>query len=212
VAAATAGVLAAAVMGLALLVGAGWSPLLHLDGRVERVTHTFVLRHPSLVTTLQWLTNALAPFTWRLLVLAAVVVLVLRGQRRSAVWAGAAMGVAGVLGPLLKAVVDRKRPLFPNPVSHAAGLSFPSGHAVNSAAGAAVLLGSMLLLGLLQHRALRVAATVAAVVLPLITGATRVLLGVHYVSDVVGGWLLALAVVAAGLAIVAPVPAPPRRG
>jgi undecaprenyl-diphosphatase len=39
--------------------------------------------------------------------------------------------------------------------------------------------------------------SVVAVVLPLITGFTRMFLGVHYLSDVIGGWLIAAALVLA---------------
>ena len=63
-----------------------------------------------------------------------------RGAQRLAVWAVVTMAVGGVLGVLLKLLVDRARPAFPEPVAHASGYSFPSGHALNSMLGVGVLL------------------------------------------------------------------------
>jgi len=90
----------------------------------------------------------------------------------------------------VKALVNRSRPVFSHPVATAGGGSFPSGHT----AGSAALYG---ILVLLLVRRLRV--TIAATVFVLAVGASRVVLGVHYLSDVVGGLALGLAVAAGTL-------------
>ncbi|HEY3611431.1 MAG TPA: phosphatase PAP2 family protein, partial [Pseudonocardiaceae bacterium] len=87
----------------------------------------------------------------------------------------------------VKALVDRSRPVFGHPVATAGGAAFPSGHT----AGSAALYGILVLL--LVRRAL---VTVAATVFVLAVGASRVVLGVHYLSDVVGGLALGIAVAA----------------
>ena len=50
--------------------------------------------------------------------------------------------VAGsaVLNQVVKVSVDRSRPVLPDPVAHASGLSFPSGHAQAALVGYSVLL------------------------------------------------------------------------
>ncbi len=100
------------------------------------------------------------------------------------------MAVGGILGVLLKLLVDRARPAFPEPVAHASGYSFPSGHALNSMLGVGVLL--LVFLPVLRGTG-RIIAYVAGAAVVLLTGYDRVALGVHYVSDVLAGWVVALA-------------------
>jgi undecaprenyl-diphosphatase len=90
--------------------------------------------------------------------------------------------------------VDRARPVLPDPVAHANGMSFPSGHAQ-----AAVVAYSVLLLVFLPvlRGAWRSVVVSVAVLMVLAIGFSRVALGVHYVSDVVAGYVLGAAWVAA---------------
>jgi undecaprenyl-diphosphatase len=105
------------------------------------------------------------------------------------------MIAGGLLGALLKLIFERERPSFLDPVATAVGYSFPSGHALNNALGAAVVLA--VLLPMVRHRPrLRRWLLVAGIVVPALTGAFRIGLGVHYLSDVLAGWLFGLVVVA----------------
>ncbi|GAA6525427.1 phosphatase PAP2 family protein [Intrasporangium sp. DVR] len=103
-----------------------------------------------------------------------------------ALWAFVTMMVAWNLQLLLKVVVHRARPVVSDPVSHAPGYSFPSGHAANAAAVATIV--TLLVWPVLSARARRIL-LVSAVVYALVTGADRVFLGVHFPSDVVAGLL-----------------------
>jgi membrane-associated phospholipid phosphatase len=93
---------------------------------------------------------------------------------------------------VLKLLFERERPAFLDPVATAVGYSFPSGHALNNALGAAVVV--MALWPVVKRRRLLLAAGIA---IPALTGLFRIGLGVHYLSDVVAGWLFGLGVVAA---------------
>ena len=94
------------------------------------------------------------------------------------------------LDPAIKLLVGRLRPVVPTPIATAPGNSFPSGHALD----ATVFYGVMLLvfLPIIPPR-LRKLAIGLVVALVLLVGFSRVALGVHYPSDVVGGWLLGVA-------------------
>jgi membrane-associated phospholipid phosphatase len=84
---------------------------------------------------------------------------------------------------VIKDVVDRTRPAF-NPVAASLGPSFPSGH---SATAAAFYAAAALLLGRRRPRASRALITGAAVGIAVAVAASRVLLDVHWLTDVLGG-------------------------
>jgi undecaprenyl-diphosphatase len=130
------------------------------------------------------------------------------GLRTRALWAFLTLMVAWGLQLVAKQVVQRTRPVVEDAVAHAPGYSFPSGHAANTAAAAMVL--TILLWPLLGRRG-RVVVPAAAAVVVLATAADRVLLGVHYPSDVTAGVLFGVAVTGASfLGYVGSTPSPPE--
>lgn len=188
--------MAAVPFALALVVvESQWVPLHRLDqGAAERL-HAAALAHPDRVALLRVLSDWVwDPVTMRLLVAVLVAWLVSRRAWRLAAWAGVTAVAGGLIGLLAKSAVERARPHLPDPVAHAPGFSFPSGHAMTATTTCAVLL--LVLLPLIP-RAWRVLPWAVALVTVVGVGYTRVALGVHWVSDVVGGWLLGLGVVTA---------------
>ncbi|WP_306216058.1 phosphatase PAP2 family protein [Actinoplanes sp. RD1] len=177
---------------LAVLVAGDWAPLHDGDASVTRAVHAWALRHPGWVDVSVWWTNIFAPWPLRAAALVLVVWLWRRRRRGVALWVVTTMAAGGILGALLKLLIERHRPSFLDPVARAAGFSFPSGHALNAALAAGVFV--LVLLPVLRHR--WQVWTAGAVVAGL-TGMSRIVLGVHWTSDVVAGWLLGAAVVAA---------------
>jgi undecaprenyl-diphosphatase len=114
--------------------------------------------------------------------------LIWRGQRRLAAVLGATVVGERLVIDGLKLLIDRTRPSFDlHPVvTHSS--SFPSGHAGNSMA---VFLSIALIAA---PRAYRVRAVIAALLASLLVGSTRPFLGVHWPSDVIGGWSLGAAI------------------
>jgi undecaprenyl-diphosphatase len=182
---------------LLALVDVRWTPLRHLDDAASHDANSLVREHPASEAPLRATSYLLHPWVFRAVVVVLAVWLALRGARRLAVWALVTITVAGLLGAGLKALVARPRPVLPVPIAHAPGASFPSGHALAAVVGCAVI---VILLRPASHGARRAAAWTVAVVLSVAAGAFRVLLGVHYVSDVVAAWFLGAAIVLATVA------------
>lgn len=116
--------------------------------------------------------------------------LALRGRRvLLAGWAAAFAG-GGLLNLALKAVFQRVRPEFDAPLATALGWSFPSGHAM----GAMVAYGMLAYLLVLRFGRTPAPFIVAgAAIIVLAVGFSRIYLGVHYFSDVLGGYLSGIA-------------------
>jgi undecaprenyl-diphosphatase len=129
------------------------------------------------------------------LALGLAVAFLLHGWRRGALLVVVTVAGAGLLNSLLKQTFNRARPApyfdYPLPASH----SFPSGHAFFAASligGSAVLISARV-----RSLPLRIVLWVVALSLTLLIGFSRVYLGVHYPSDVFGGYAVAVVWVAA---------------
>ncbi len=137
-------------------------------------------------------------FTWlgglvgtTVITVAVVAVLWRAGRTRDvALVSFAVIGIA-VLVPVLKAIYERSRPDLGSPIDLPGSYSFPSGHA----ATAVVLYGALGLLAAERatSRLRAVAFFVVAGGVALAIGSSRVILNVHFVSDVVAGFAVGLA-------------------
>lgn len=178
---------------LLFLVESAWEPLENLDTSAAEGLNEVARANPWLVDTLDFGAVAFEPWVFRVAVLGVVIWLWRRGARRLALWAVATTVLGGILGVVLKVLVERARPALPDPVARASGYSFPSGHALNSLLCVGVLL--LVFLPVLGRTGRVVAYTAGALVV-LLTGFDRVALGVHFVSDVLAGWVVAFACLA----------------
>lgn len=171
------------------------SPVVVLDGQTITAATALTRDHPLLRTVLLvWQAAFQAKWVNLAVTGACVWVWRRRGLTSRALWAFVTLMVSWNLGLLVKLLVQRARPVVADAVAHAPGYSFPSGHAANTAAAGLTL--TLLVWPLLGRRA-RVVVPTVVVVAVVLTAADRVLLGVHYPSDVIAGIAFGAALVGA---------------
>ncbi|MFB6523023.1 phosphatase PAP2 family protein [Streptomyces sp. NPDC056401] len=192
---------ALAALVLTVLVATGWAPLLSFDGRIARDLHSYAVSHPGVTGLVRVLSDWVwDPWTMRALAGAACLWLWWRGNGRCALRIALATLAASAVSQGLKFWVGRERPVWPDPIVSADYAAYPSGHAMT----AMVVCGLLLWLVARGPRSSsrppgrsRVAvALFLAAVSVLGVGFTRIYLGVHWFSDVLGGWLLGAVIVA----------------
>jgi membrane-associated phospholipid phosphatase len=155
------------------------------------------VRTAWLTAVLTWVTRiGSSPWLVAILIVVGVVALVVRRDPRPGAWLAAEYLGAVVMYQTLKAILDRPRP--PGALVDATGSAFPSGHATQGIAFFGML--AVFLVALLPRR-VGPSAAVAMVILGVLSGLSRVYLGVHWLTDVAGGFLLGGAWLAALLGI-----------
>ena len=180
---------------LGVLVVLRWPPILERDLATDVAVHAVVLREHLLLTAAVIVTNAGSPVSVNIITVLVAGLLLYRRRMGAAVYLAAARLLELGVETAVKHLVGRPRPVLPDPVGHASSFSFPSGHT----AGTAVLCAALLVLALRRRAPWVAPAGVAIVTIAiaaiaiLAVAASRVLLGVHYPSDVLGGALLGIA-------------------
>lgn len=172
-----------------------------VDGAVARPLHDAAVGDRVLVDAAAAVSDVGSPVWWYALMGVAVVLLLLRRRRRLAVYLAVSELGAGVLSTLVKHLTARVRPVWLHPVAYEPSYAYPSGHALWSTVGYGALL--VVVLGLLPRSpGWRRPATTAAAALA-VAGVcfSRLVLGVHWLTDVVAGVLIGLAWLAVTTAV-----------
>jgi undecaprenyl-diphosphatase len=171
------------VVAIGVLTG---GPLVHFDRSIADALHTYASGAPSLTNSLRAVSilgslEALALVG----VLVAVALLMQRNWLTLAAWLVVVLG-GEVLNLLLKDLFARPRPSFEHPLVVDTSYSFPSGQAMESV----VVYGMLAYFVVLTSRAWgkRAVSVGGAALIVLLIGFSRVYLGAHYASDVVGGF------------------------
>ncbi|MDF2716754.1 MAG: phospholipid phosphatase [Paenibacillus sp.] len=140
------------------------------------------------------LTKVLKFFTWigtglpvaAISLLAAIFLYTVLGHRRELVLLMVVVGGTWLLNYMLKLLFHRDRPTIYR-IAEANGFSFPSGHSMVAFSLYGII--AYLLWTHIPLRAGRVALIAASSLFILTIGISRIYLGVHYPSDVIGGYL-----------------------
>lgn len=181
---------------LTILVVVQWDPLVGADRAISTALRQVALDQPGLLAAMRVVTDAGRPLIWWIVHTVVAVFLLTRRHVRAALFVAVTAGIGGLLSRVIKELVVRDRPEWTEPLAQASGFAFPSGHTTGTAIGVGVLL--IVFLPLVAERWRWVVVTAGAV-FTLAVGLSRVVLGVHWTSDVLGGllfsaaWTLAMA-------------------
>ena len=121
-------------------------------------------------------------------VLTILAIILIKGLKNKLFLLTGIVGTAG-LNVVLKHIIQRERPNI-NRLIPEKGYSFPSGHSMMSMAFYGMLI--FLLFKYVKNTALKWTLIVILTILLSTIGITRIYLGVHYPSDVIGGFLVSL--------------------
>jgi YegS/Rv2252/BmrU family lipid kinase len=187
---------------LAILVGFESAALQNLDDRVADWGYGLANDSQAIHSFATWFSAASSNWTVAAILLLVAGFAAWRRERRVAGWI-VLSGVLVIAGnALVKLAFQRARPPWDEPLFDITGYSFPSGHA----AGAGLLSTVAILLTIvLTGRGLRRRLLILAwVLLGLVIGGDRILLGVHYLSDVIAGLCFGTAVTVAVWVLLVP--------
>jgi membrane-associated phospholipid phosphatase len=120
-----------------------------------------------------------------IVILLVAIFVTVRGHWRWAMYLIVTTGVGGLLNVALKGFFERARPELAEALRSAHGYSFPSGHAM----GATITFGALAYIAfrMMKHWRYRAAALSLAWTFVLGIAASRVYLGVHWISDIAAG-------------------------
>jgi len=166
------------------------------------LNHAFYTRiaeqiHPTLTAIATWIGNLTHWYSYTPVI---VLLLILRCTRKKAgLPIGIALGVSAILGPLvLKNIFAIERPTI-NQLIAPGGFGYPSGHSMNAAVFFSAC--AIAVLRYCKNKALKIGFTVFAIICILLVGLSRIYLGAHTVTDVIGGYSAGIAVICIGLLI-----------
>lgn len=172
-------------------------PIVRLDARVAAFFATY--REPGLAEVFVWLTLLAKGQVVGAIAVAAGAIFLLWGERHRIVPLLVTVLGAEATMQAVKRLVDRPRPGLEFAYYLEKSFSFPSGHATQA----------MALYGFLVYALARAARTwtrrvpiiLAGLLVVLSVGLSRMYLGVHYLSDVLGGYLVGLLWLIIGIAL-----------
>ncbi len=172
---------------LLVLVRSSSPALVRLDRSSTNHLHRFALAHSGFSSAMRIVSDCGSALAWWLILAPVLAWLLYRRRARLAVFVVVTAAGSSLLNGLIKFLVGRSRPHLLDPVAVAAGKSFPSGHSQAAIVGYGILVAIFVPVLARRWRPWLVA---LAALLVLLIGFSRIALGVHYLSDVIGAYLI----------------------
>jgi len=153
--------------------------------------------HPTLTMIATWIGNLTHWYSYTPIIL--LLLILPRTRMRAGLPIASVLSVSAILGPLvLKNIFAIERPMI-NQLIAPGGFGYPSGHSMNAAVFFAAC--TIVVLRYSKNKALKVGFAAFAIVCIFLVGLSRIYLGVHTVTDVIGGYSAGIAVICIGLLI-----------
>ncbi|MEO5622103.1 MAG: phosphatase PAP2 family protein [Dokdonella sp.] len=161
------------------------APLGTIDLAVSAWLHAHAT--PARTSAMIFISQLGAPLTASAIAVVVALFLLWRRQRYRLLALVLAVPGGSLVNVVVKQVIHRHRPVFSDPIQTLTSYSFPSGHAL----GATVLYGMIaaMLVWRVDDWRLRALAASAAFALIVLISFSRIYLGLHYLSDVIAGFL-----------------------
>jgi diacylglycerol kinase family enzyme/membrane-associated phospholipid phosphatase len=160
--------------------------------------------HPGLKRVLLAISSTFTTIPMAVYSLIAAALFVVKRHHRAAIFIAGTMTTTIILTGLLKALVGRPRQLVEDPILTINNHALPSGHAayIAAATGIAIVLATLFV----RKRPVRRLIGAVGVLLTLMVGVDRLMLGVHTPTDVIAGYALGAAVVLGAAYLFDPAP------
>lgn len=172
-------------------------PLTALDDSAARALHRWIQDEEGLIAVMEAISFLGKPIFLFFAVGLPGLWVLRQGGRKLAIFLAVTSIGGGIVDTVVKVAVGRPRPEVDEPIVEAFGNSFPSGHSMSALVSYGALL--IVFLPLVTGRA-RSAVIALYVLVVLAIGLSRLMLGVHFISDVVGGYVLGAAWLAGSVA------------
>ena len=127
---------------------------------------------------------------WMIIIPVCIICVIFLKEKRYKYLVASNLVIIFILNQALKMLFNRQRPVG-NRLIEASGYSFPSGHSMISMAFYGLLI--YLAYKNIKNKKLKYAICIGLTLLIVLIGISRIYLGVHYASDVAGGFLLSIA-------------------
>lgn len=164
--------------------------LLHKVIRVDEVGYSFIAKY-LISDTLTTVMKCITCFGGAgVLLLITLLLFVFIKNKKLDVCIGVNLIIITIFNQVFKAIVQRPRPIE-NRIISETGYSFPSGHSMVSMAFYGYLI--YLIYKYIKNKYLKWTLIVIFSILILLIGLSRIYLGVHYISDVIGGFVFSIA-------------------
>jgi membrane-associated phospholipid phosphatase len=176
-----------------------WNWVTTTDSSLLETGHRYGVDRSGWVVAWNVFCTVLGPTAFRLLTVVVILFSLVRRNIRVAMFLVVSVELSGILTEIAKYAASRPRPT--TALVTAPSTSFPSGHALG------VMVAVLALLAVLRpvvRRPLRAWLVALGAVIVVMIGMGRVVLNVHYPSDVLAGWALGYAWFVACLVIVPP--------